>query len=362
MPEVLKKEGENVAVYELTKLNHSLVNLLPYFNYFRTPDELETFLSSDKDIDTYDYDYNLTKRFFYTIFTQHASDVSLTPEESEILYKTYFQTTKSTNGVEITEIIDTPENTEHTEDIEHSERVEHEKRVEQIKQLDNGKHKKRVGYEKQPEHNKDVFEDEDNFSTTSSILELSTLGEMTSKSVKNHKTQLRPYDINDVYKKKENILALLANEKQKRAVVDKKIIITSFFKKHNLDFDADYFNAVDEKNKLIITQENIDDWYEQITDLDKRKKNSINISLLAITIFTTGIEKLAAYLNIVELSDITSEFKNNSLSTNIISTKEYLDECISSYVPQQNPLFDYGIFVGSYYLKRKFGIDINGIV
>lgn len=169
----------------------------------------------------------------------------------------------------------------------------------------------------------------------------------------------KPYlaQLNKAKKTKTQIENVLVANYKQNIDVDKKLEIIRYMKLQDIDLTAELFDITDEKNNLIITDEEINKWYIQIKKLEQRKTRTFDISTLLIMISLYGVEWMAKRFNITELSTLCSDLNFESMPHHLLSSKDYLDNYISNKVPN-NPALDLVWFIVGTYTYKKTGLNL----
>lgn len=383
----------NLLEKYLSKKKHKneLFTLSPWEDLYQK-ENLIKFLTSSKHVETVDLKYGMNKLFIYNFLVNHELN-DIPKEISEYFINLYFKDINNNNyniedkdDLSISSSISTQNNDEELDDEEieieflketennsiddvvdndFEECLNNEIESSKIDVLESNINEEQIIHKSNvstfsnisnKSEKKNTLTDLQSTAIKKSFLESKMDSQMLYSKINKLKPTYNNENINDTIDKISNKKKLLENFFSQNTYIDKKLEILRFMKANNIEcFNTYDFDVLDNNGNKIITQENIDDWYAAFKNIESRKNNIFNPSLLIISSVLFGIEHLAKIFNIKEFQGISKNFSDNNVPQDLLSTKEYLDEHISNNIPR-NPIFDFSFYLAKVFFEKKLSL------
>lgn len=329
------------------------------------------FLKSDKHFKTISNGYN--KEFIYR-FIENYKLTGLTSEDAIILKNEFFKDIileEQINQIIPEEIIEINENDlDLTSDNFESRFTNFDEidELEFIKEKENNDYTKENTFlnenKNQPPRSilKNVYQN--NLTSVISNMEsaeihtIPTIKEDIKKNTKQYGPNLK--EIEKIKNKKIKSFKFLEANTNLKFDIEKKKAIVNFFKDHdsNINLLIDDLYAKDENNNPIFTKEEINECYDSICLLEKRRRNVLDPGLFIHVLGFKLIEVIANWFNIEEFKGINEDIMSQRPLPYILDkSKTDINNYINEILPD-NGCFEFLYFLGGYYMKKKFKMDL----
>lgn len=386
------KRNNLLARYLSSQKEKCLLFKIDPWNDIYQKGNLKTFLTSSKHVETLDIKYGMNKLFIYNFLCNYELN-DIPKHVSEFMIDRYFKNTNiekiSEQSFSSLESEEKPnENFLNEEDVNEIEQAffqeyndsnasidlsiqnefnnfaDEEEKLSRLDDLTskiskeiktNSKNIHKIEKPENVEKNSKI-ENIKNNSIKQSLLASKMDSNVFFSNMNKIKQTYNNESIEETVEKINNKKKLLENFFSQNTYIDKKLEILRFMKANNIEcFNVDDFDVEDHEGNKIITQENIDYWYTSFKNIENRKKTIFNPSLIIMSAALFTIEHGAKFFNIKEFEGISKNFSEKTVPQDLLSTKEYLDEHISSHIPK-NPFFDFGLYLVKTFFEKKLSL------
>lgn len=379
------KRNNLLSKYLLSQKEKCLLFKIDPWNDIYQKGNLKTFLTSSKHVETLDIKYGMNKLFIYNFLynyelndiPKHVSEFMIDRFFNNIEKKEFSEQSFSSIDSEeknIEEYLNGENEIEkeffheyHETHISTDLSIQNEfnnfvEEKENISKLDNltTQISKEIIVESKNILKEEVEENEQKNTKNNSVKKHILSSRMDSKVFVSNMNKIKQTynneSIEETIEKINNKKKLLENFFSQNTYIDKKLEILRFMKVNNIEcFSADDFDVEDGEGNKLISQENIDHWYASFKNIETRKKTIFNPSLIIMSAVLFSVEQGAKFFNIKEFEGISKNFSEKTVPQDLLSTKEYLDEHISSHMPK-NPFFDFGIYLVKTFFEKKLSL------
>lgn len=333
-------------------------------------DLIKKILKSDKHISTIIDHYHMSREFIFQLLKNYGL-FDLSKEESDILLRTFFSNDLVSNipvndsVLELTDdfIISEPETTDDEDedsDEEEDEEMSAPQSEEEEAEAEADEHPSflnksvlEVPEEKPREQIKDY--PTKHLSTIDSIQTMSSAQFARKNDFMYTEINKKKEQIAKVTSLKDSISEMLRQSLDKSSPISQKVTIMNFIKKKDfpITFEASFFDVCDENGDLIFDQKTLDIWCDAIERIENASTQAFDCSQLIIMGSLYGLEYLANFFGIKELTSLRSEIDNpNGFGHHLDGTKKRITNIINNHMPN-NPLVDFMMFIGNVYMKNK---------
>lgn len=362
--------NHNLILDHIININNDLLNLEKYSPNYYTEDKLLKFINNNLDHETYDVDLKLTKKLLFS-FINESQFLDISLEDSKYLKKKLFNFEESpvifdTEVIEINdsiiEINDSiieinneidlnyeEENDEFDINISYNSNIDETVTIREIAADED----KKLSNIVKISDNIILEESKPCQKVTPNISSIFATDDFTEKRDTFFNEKEFTKNLKKAKKLKETINEIFGNISKQKDIIEKKVIVLNYLKKLNVGFEIEDFDYTDINNLKIITDADINLWYEKIVEIDAKKNKIFDISFIILMSVTYGIEFLAEKFNIEEFQGLTSLINESTLSNELSVTKNYIDENLN--IPN-NPILNYIMFIFKIYIRKKIGL------
>lgn len=326
-------------------------------------DFIKKILKSDKHISTIIDNYHMSREFVFQLLKNYGL-FNISKEESDILLHTFFSN-DLVSSVQVNDSVIELYDDEDEEDgnyaLSEEDSENDSNNDEEDDEFDEGNNEEvvlepsqEVNIPLEPEIKIKEYPTK-HLSTLDSIQTMSSAQFERKNNFMYTEVNKKKEQIAKITSLKDSISEMLRQSLDKSSPISQKVTIMNFIKKKDfpITFEVGFFDVCDENGDLIFDQKTLDNWCDAIERIENASTQAFDCSQLIIMGSLYGLEYLANFFGIKELTSLRSEIDNpNGFGYHLDGTKKRITNIINNNIPN-NPIVDMLMFIGNVYMKNK---------